>query len=74
MAARTEWAARNDLVFLAASKAYLGNVEEAQAAVGRLLKVEPTSRISNLPDIRLYRRAQDRERVIEGLRLAGLPE
>jgi hypothetical protein len=36
--------------------------------------VDPTSRISHLADINLFRRTQDRERLVEGLRLAGLPE
>jgi TolB-like protein/class 3 adenylate cyclase/tetratricopeptide (TPR) repeat protein len=74
MAMRTQWTARNDLLFLAASNGFLGHVEEAQAAVVRLHEVDPACRISNLADIKLYRRAQDRERLVEGLRLAGLPE
>jgi TolB-like protein/class 3 adenylate cyclase len=74
MAMRTRWAYSNDLLFLAASNGYLGHVEEAQAAVIRLHEVDPTSRISHLADINLFRRTQDRERLVEGLRLAGLPE
>ena len=65
---------RDNLSILAASHAFLGHVEEAQTAVARLRVVDPTSRVSNVADIKLLRRAQDRERLVEGLRLAGLPE
>ena len=57
-----------------ASHAFLGNADEAQKAVAHLQSVEPGWRLSNLPDLRLVRQAQDRERFVEGLRRAGLPE
>lgn len=64
----------NTLTTLAASQALLGNADEARKAVAHLQSVAPSWRLSNLPDLRLIRRAQDREKFVEGLRLAGLPE
>jgi hypothetical protein len=64
----------NTLATLAAGHAFLGNADEAQKAVAHLQSVEPGWRLSNLPDLRLVRQAQDRERFVEGLRRAGLPE
>jgi len=64
----------NTLTTLAAGQGLLGNIDEAQKAVALLQSVHPSWRISNLPDMRLMRRAQDRERFLEGLRKAGLPE
>jgi adenylate cyclase len=64
----------NTLTTLAAGQALLGRTDEARKAVARLQSVHPNWRISNLPDLRLIRRAEDREKFIEGLRLAGLPE
>jgi TolB-like protein/class 3 adenylate cyclase len=65
---------RNTLIVLAASCAMRGHTEEAQKAVTCLRSVDPGSRLSNLPELELFRRAKDRERLVEGLRLAGLPE
>jgi hypothetical protein len=64
----------NTLTTLAAGQAFQGNINEARKAVARLQSIHPSWRISNLPDLRLMRRAQDREKLVEGLRLAGLPE
>jgi adenylate cyclase len=64
----------NTLTILAASQAFLGNADEARKAVADLQSVAPSWRLSNLPDLRLIRRAHDREKFVEGLRLAGLPE
>ena len=64
----------NTLTTLAAGQALLGNTDEARKAVALLQSVHPSWRLSNLPDMRLIRRAQDREKFLEGLRLAGLPE
>jgi tetratricopeptide (TPR) repeat protein len=65
---------RNTLILLAASYATQGHTDEAQKAVARLRSVDPSSSLSNLPELELFRRAKDRERLVEGLRLAGLPE
>ena len=64
----------NTLAVLAASHAFLGHMEEAQKAIARLRLVAPDWRLSNLPDLKTIRRAEDRNRFLEGLRLAGLPE
>jgi TolB-like protein/tetratricopeptide (TPR) repeat protein len=64
----------NTLAILAASNAFLGLMDEAQKAIGRLREVKPDWRISHLPEMWTIRRAQDRKRLVEGLRMAGLPE
>jgi len=65
---------KNTLAILAASQAFLGRTEDAARTVAQLRSVDPRYRLSDIPDLNLSRRAQDRERFIEGLRLAGLPE
>jgi len=48
---------------------------DARAAMARLREVDPTLRLSNLDRVVApLRRAEDRERYIESLRKAGLPE
>jgi TolB-like protein/Tfp pilus assembly protein PilF len=56
----------------AAVHAFAGRREQAQAAVARLLEVAPGARVSSI-DVP-YRRPEDRARLQEGLRKAGLPE
>ena len=58
----------------AASNALAGRLEEAQKMVARLLIADPSLRISNLKDRIPLRRSEDRSRLEEGLRKAGLPE
>jgi TolB-like protein/class 3 adenylate cyclase len=65
---------KNTLAILAASQAFLGRTGDAARTVAQLRSVDPRYRLSAIPDLNLSRRAQDRERFIEGLRLAGLPE
>ena len=57
-----------------ASKALAGRQEEARNALGRMLQIDPTARISNAFERALFRRPQDVERLEEGLRIAGMPE
>jgi TolB-like protein/class 3 adenylate cyclase/Tfp pilus assembly protein PilF len=57
-----------------ASKALAGRQEEARNALGRLLQIDPTARISNSAERALFRRLQDVTRFEDGLRKAGLPE
>jgi TolB-like protein/class 3 adenylate cyclase len=64
----------NTLALLAASNAFLGNTEEAGKAIARLRRVKPDWRVSYLPDLNVIRRLEHRERFVEGLRKAGLPE
>jgi tetratricopeptide (TPR) repeat protein len=59
---------------LAASKALAGSLEEARAAVDRLLQVDPTVRISNLKDRISPLQPEDFAKYVDGLRKAGLPE
>ncbi len=57
---------------LAASFAHLGRHEEAQATGRRFMELEPSYRIGRAQ--RLYCPSEGRDRFIEGMRLAGLPE
>lgn len=58
----------------AASLALLGRLDEARSAIAEYLKMEPHYTISVYNRIGMLQRAEDRERLIEGFRLAGLPE
>jgi tetratricopeptide (TPR) repeat protein len=58
----------------AASNAMAGRPEKAQQLLGRLRKLDPALRISNLADTMPPWRPEDRQRWVEGLRRAGLPE
>jgi TolB-like protein/class 3 adenylate cyclase/Tfp pilus assembly protein PilF len=59
---------------LAACFAQLGRMDEARAAAADLLAREPTFRISVFESRYPLRRPGDRERLLSGLRAAGLPE
>jgi adenylate cyclase len=59
---------------LAACFAQLGRIEEARASAADLLAREPSFRISVFESKYPLRRPHDRERLISGLRAAGLPE
>jgi len=59
----------------AASNALAGRPEKAQKLMGRLRKLDPALSISNLADtMPPLRRPEDRQKWVEGLRSAGLPE
>ena len=58
----------------AASHALAGRLLEARGMMERLRKVCPDMRLSNLDRQSPLRRAEDRARWAEGLRLAGLSE
>ena len=52
-----------------------GHFDEARIAIARMSALDPTLRLSNLGNVQPpFRREEDRERYIEGLRKAGLPE
>ncbi len=52
-----------------------GRVAEAQRIMARLRQAAPGLRLSNLADVMPpFRRQEDRVRIVEGLRKAGLPE
>jgi tetratricopeptide (TPR) repeat protein len=62
------------LRFLAASSALSGRLEEAQKTMQHLLQLNPAERVSDLKDVYPFRRPEDLDRLLEGLREAGLPE
>jgi TolB-like protein/class 3 adenylate cyclase len=62
------------LLVLAASAAKMGRLEEARRPVPRILQLNPSYRLSRFRERVPFRRPQDIELFIEGLRLAGLPE
>jgi TolB-like protein len=58
----------------ALSCAWAGRTEQAQKAIGRLLQVDPTFRVSKLLHLTPLQRPEDIARYQEGMRKAGLPE
>jgi tetratricopeptide (TPR) repeat protein len=58
----------------AASAAYLGRSEDAAKYLARVLQIDPGLALSNLGERINFRQPQDRARLAEGLRRAGLPE
>jgi tetratricopeptide (TPR) repeat protein len=59
----------------AATNALAGRSETAQKLMARLRQLDPAMRISNLADVIMpLQRPEDRNRWVEGLRKAGLPE
>lgn len=67
-----KWAAA--LRISAAASALAGNTEEAQKMVAHIRRLIPAACISEFRAINPYRRLQDGELIIQGLRLAGMPE
>jgi tetratricopeptide (TPR) repeat protein len=59
---------------LASALAHLGRVDEAHAVARDLLDLEPDFRVSAFASWYPLRRPEDLERLVEGLRLAGLPD
>jgi tetratricopeptide (TPR) repeat protein len=60
-------------VFIA-SNAVAGRIRQAQAALTRLLRIDPALRVSNLKDLSFRRRPEDLAKYVEAMRKAGLPE
>ena len=58
----------------AIAQALAGNLAEARRVAAKLHRLDPSIRLANLREFSPYRRPADLERLIEGLRLAGLPE
>jgi TolB-like protein/DNA-binding CsgD family transcriptional regulator len=58
---------------LAASYAHLGRMDEAKAVVTEILEHHPDLTITGLSEVLPYRRSEDLERELAGLREAGLP-
>jgi tetratricopeptide (TPR) repeat protein len=59
---------------LAATYGHLRRTEQARAALARLGRLDPTRRISNLPEVLGPYRPEGLDRYSIGLRVAGLPE
>lgn len=59
---------------LAASYAYLGNIEKAEDHAAKVLEMEPGFSIQRFAKSRSYRDKSHLEHYLEGLRKAGLPE
>ena len=57
-----------------ACQAMCGRVEEAREACSRVMKMDPTQRISDIRDRQPFRRDADVARLAEGFRIAGMPE
>jgi adenylate cyclase len=58
----------------AAALAHLGRLQEAQAAIQEVFRLEPDCTIKQILGVINYDRTPEGERYLEGLRLAGLPE
>jgi DNA-binding SARP family transcriptional activator/Tfp pilus assembly protein PilF len=58
---------------LIASLGHLGRREEAQVFVNKLLSLEPNFTVERFGQTYSFKKANDRERYMEGLRLAGVP-
>jgi hypothetical protein len=61
-------------IHLAVSSAYLGNPQEARAAVDRILDLNPSFAVKDYNTITSSKHGWMLERVTHGLRLAGLRE
>ena len=64
----------NALYALAASSALAGQITLAQDAMARLQRFDPGARIALLLQRYPLRRPEDRAKVADGLRRAGMPE
>jgi adenylate cyclase len=62
------------MLTLAAANAYLGNAEDAKHYVDMLLRHVPRINLRNLQKNPMFIRTNDIERLVVGMRLAGLPE
>ena len=58
----------------AAASAHLGHVDDARAGLDEFMRLMPGLTVGDDRLIRPFRRPADRERFLEGLRKAGLPE
>jgi len=66
---------RQGHVFLAANLAQLGQLDEARAAAAEILRTDPKYTIDGTQrQLALFKRTEDVEHLLDGLRKAGLPE
>ena len=62
------------LRLLASSLALQGKLDQAGSVARRILSLDPTFRLSGAGELAPLRRQEDVARLVEGLRLAGIPE
>ena len=60
--------------FFAATYAQLGRIEDARAEVAEVLRVNPKYTIGTQKHVSIFKRAEDSDHLVDGLRKAGLPE
>jgi TolB-like protein len=65
---------RWDLYYLAASHAHLGQIEKARACVAELQRGHPDTSLGQVGLTERFKDPADLERLLDGLRKAGLPE
>ena len=58
----------------ALANAFAGDIDKARKSVARIRQLNPKLHIAGFHDVIPFRRPQDTARVMEGFRLAGLPE
>ena len=59
---------------LAASCAQVGQMDQAQAAIGKVLEAAPHMTLGYVRQARIFRNQADMDRYLDALRKAGLPE
>jgi hypothetical protein len=60
--------------YLAACHALMGRIDRAQAFAAEVVRRAPDFSLTRLAAKEPYKRPVDRERLLEGMRKAGLPE
>jgi adenylate cyclase len=66
---------RQGHVFLAANLAQFGRLDEARATTAEILRIDPKYTIDGTQrQLALFKRSEDTEHFLDGLRKAGLPE
>jgi adenylate cyclase len=66
---------RQGRVWLAANLAQLGRLDEARAEAAAILRIDPKYTIDGTQrQLALFKRTEDVEHFLDGLRKAGLPE
>ena len=72
MALNSGW--DNTLLVMAAASNQLGNSEQAQVAVKKLLEIAPSATVSLYGDVMPFRHRVQTEIILDGLRAGGMPE
>jgi hypothetical protein len=57
-----------------AANAWRGRRDEAQRALGQYLAIDPQVRVAKVGEFYPLRREADRQRLVEGMRMAGMAE